>query len=111
VECLKWQAHIALRGLKGIAVRSDVSPEGAVGGRLPNLQLPSKPPGNMDGELLAAHTIPVWIDENMSALDEYEGYQSSECRDESHAWVALLEGDVHAALVRSLAVYAWPLTN
>ncbi|KAH9019130.1 hypothetical protein EDB85DRAFT_2009613 [Lactarius pseudohatsudake] len=98
VECLKWQAHIALRGLRDVPVRWDVSQEGALGGRLPNLQVPSERANDVDGELLAAQSILAWIDEKVGPLDDQEGYKDSESRDESHAWIALLEGDVHAAL-------------
>ncbi|EIM89584.1 uncharacterized protein STEHIDRAFT_91980 [Stereum hirsutum FP-91666 SS1] len=108
VECLKWQAHIALRGLTDVQVRSDVKAEGALGGRLPNLQTPSvltadedgDGDGDVDGEILPAHNIAAWIDERVGLVegDELEGYSSVETKDESHAWVALLEGDVHAAL-------------
>ncbi|KAJ6630545.1 hypothetical protein B0H10DRAFT_833641 [Mycena sp. CBHHK59/15] len=93
VECLKWQAYLALRGLTKIAVRWDISPEGAMGARLPNLHLPS-------GQLLPAQHIPTWVDE---VLDEQErpleGYKDQAALDESRAWVSLLEGDVHAALI------------
>ena len=99
VECLKWQAHIALRGLRNIYVRWDVSQDGAINGRLPNLQTPSERTKDSDGELIAAQDIPTWIDEKVGALDDLEGYKDIESRDESHAWIALLEGDVHAALV------------
>ena len=102
VECLKWQAHIALRGLRNVSVRWDVSQDGALNGRLPNLQTPSERTTNPDGELLAAQDIPTWIDEKLGALDDLEGYKNVESRDESHAWIALLEGDVHAALVSFL---------
>ncbi|KAH9980867.1 hypothetical protein BGW80DRAFT_1162641 [Lactifluus volemus] len=95
IECLKWQAHIALRGFRNFSVRWDISQDGALDGRLPNLQIPS---GDADSTLLAAHNIPTWIDENVGALDELEGYKDVESRDESHAWIALLEGDIHAAL-------------
>ena len=103
VECLKWQAYLALRGLKHIAVRWDISPDGALDQQLPNLQIP--PPAdaiaNLKGELLAAHQIPAWVDERVgSAVDLLEGYKDEAARDESRAWVALLEGNVHAALVR-----------
>ncbi|KAI0041621.1 hypothetical protein FA95DRAFT_1565217 [Auriscalpium vulgare] len=98
VECLKWQAHLALRGIQSIRLRWDVSVDGALGGRLPNLQVPSTKARDAVGELLAAHNIPAWIDEQVGALDELEGYRDVEARDESHAWIALLEGDVHAAL-------------
>ena len=97
VECLKWQAHISLRGIQDVSVRWDISQEGALGGRLPNLQVSSD---HEDGELLAAQSILAWIDEKVGPLDDLEGYKDSESRDESHAWIALLEGDVHAALVR-----------
>ena len=99
VECLKWQAHIALRGLRNTTVRWDVSQDGAINGRLPNLQIPSERTKNPDGDLIAAQDIPTWIDEQVGALDGLEGYKDTESRDESHAWIALLEGDVHAALV------------
>jgi hypothetical protein len=99
VECLKWQAHIALRGLRNISVRWDISQDGALNGRLPNLQTPSERTNDPDGELLAAQDIPTWIDEKVGALDDLEGYKDVGSRDESHAWIALLEGDVHAALV------------
>ncbi|KAI0064445.1 hypothetical protein BV25DRAFT_1822795 [Artomyces pyxidatus] len=98
VECLKWQAHLALRGVSDVIVRWDVASEGALGGRLPNLQIPSKQESDRDGDLLAAHNIPAWIDGAVGALDELEGYVNVQARDESHAWIALLEGDVHAAL-------------
>ena len=102
VECLKWQAHVALRGLQNVSVRWDVSQEGALDGRLPNLQIPSERTNNPDGELLAAQDIPTWMDGKVGALDDLEGYKDVESRDESHAWIALLEGDVHAALVSLL---------
>ncbi|KAJ7219527.1 hypothetical protein GGX14DRAFT_436593 [Mycena pura] len=93
VECLKWQAYLALRGVSKTAVRWDISAEGAMGARLPNLHLP-------DGQLLPAQLIPTWADE---ALDErerpLEGYKDQVALDESRAWVSLLEGDVHAALM------------
>jgi metaxin len=99
VECLKWQAHIALRGLRNISVRWDVSQDGAINGRLPNLQTPSERTKDPGGELIAAQDIPTWMDEKVGALDDLEGYKDIDSRDESHAWIALLEGDVHAALV------------
>jgi metaxin len=102
VECLKWQAHIALRGLRDISARWDISQDGALNGRLPNLQVPSEQTNDPDGELRAAEDIPTWIDEKVGALDDLEGYKDVESRDESHAWIALLEGDVHAALVSLL---------
>ncbi|KZV71158.1 hypothetical protein PENSPDRAFT_578320 [Peniophora sp. CONT] len=101
VECLKWQAHLALRGVHA-QVRWDVDAAGALGGRLPCLQVPSEVAKDKDGELLAAHNIPGWIVENAGEqLGELEGYTNEEARDESRAWIALLEGDVHAALALS----------
>ena len=99
IECLKWQAHIALRGLHDVTVRWDVSQEGALNGRLPNLQIPSERTDNPEGVLLAAEDIPTWMHGKVGALNDLEGYKDVQSRDESHAWIALLEGDVHAALV------------
>ena len=111
VECLKWQAYLALRGLADVAVRWDVAVDGALDARLPNLHVPLKTlPGaseevkaqdDGEGELLPAHLIPEWVDGQVGALDELEGYVDAAARDESRAWVALLEGNVHAALVRT----------
>jgi len=115
VECLKWQAYIALRGLVSIRVRFNVSPDGALESRLPNLHVPysegvlpkddspnKDPKEEQDGELLAAQMIPTWVDAKLgvtSAQDENEGYIDKNARDESRAWVSLLEDVVHAALV------------
>ncbi|PBK78395.1 hypothetical protein ARMSODRAFT_1077960 [Armillaria solidipes] len=93
VECLKWQAYLALRGLDHIAVRTDVDPQGSIDGQLPNL---------WDGaQLLAARELPVWVDSKVDIGndDGLEGYKDEAARDESRAWVALLEGCVHAALL------------
>lgn len=97
VECLKWQAYLALRGLSKIAVRCDIDPQGAMGARLPNLHL-------ANGQLLPAQLIPTWADEVLEEQERpLEGYKDQAALDESRAWVSLLEGDVHAALVRALA--------
>ena len=106
IECLKWQAHIALRGLHEVSVRWDVSQEGALNGRLPNLQIPSEQTNTPDGVLQSAEDIPTWIDGKVGALDDLEGYKDVESRDQSHAWIALLEGDVHAALVSLFQFYS-----
>jgi metaxin len=103
VECLKWQAYLALRGLTQVNVRWNIAPDGGIDGRLPCLHVPT---GNFkddsgEGELLAAHMIPGWTDSKVGEIDELEGYKDATCRDESRAWVALLEGHVHAALVSS----------
>ncbi|KAJ8078968.1 hypothetical protein PM082_013252 [Marasmius tenuissimus] len=115
VECLKWQAYLALRGLKDIQVRTDVNEQGAMDGRLPNLHVslpedlekPDSRPadGVIDDSthLLAAHHIPGWVDAELGhdPLDlPLEGYKDEAAKDESRAWVTLLEGPVHAALVR-----------
>lgn len=120
VECLKWQSYIALRGVKGVELRYDVAVEGCLDGVLPNLHVPlaesslknvpevSRQDGREDGELLPAHGIPVWADTKLgvdSALDPLEGYVNEAARVESRAWVSLLEGVVHAALV---CVYSVP---
>lgn len=104
VECLKWQAYLALRGLKDISVRWDVSADGAIDGRLPNLHVPLDDAKCDDGEgaLLAAHLIPEWVGRHVGELDALEGYADEPARDESRAWVALMEGNVHAALVRMI---------
>jgi metaxin len=110
VESLKWQAYIALRlshrraaaetGVPAdsvVSVRWDVAEEGGVDGRLPSLQ-------TNDRKLLGARSIPEWADKILGedAADPLEGYVDENARDESRAWVSLLEGVVHAALVRSL---------
>ncbi|EPT04092.1 hypothetical protein FOMPIDRAFT_1158188 [Fomitopsis schrenkii] len=100
VECLKWQAYLALRGLSRIQVRWDVTGDGAVDGRLPNLHVPFTE-GDAGGELLATHLIPGWVDGQVGGgQGELEGYADEMARDESRAWVSLMEGHVHAALVR-----------
>lgn len=112
VESLKWQAYLALRGLKSIRVRWDVSPDGAVDGRLPNLHVPLDAPeqervgihGGVDGmgEILPASAIRDWADKRVGDVGELEGYVDEAARDESRAWFSLFEDVIHAALVRSL---------
>jgi metaxin len=121
VECLKWQAYLALRLSYSpqpakVAVRWDVSPSGAVDGRLPNLHAPldtlpqtliapsegkeKKVQDDGEGEVLPARHIPEWVSGRLGEeLGDLEGYRDVEARDESRAWVSLLEGNVHAALV------------
>ncbi|KAI6036504.1 hypothetical protein BKA83DRAFT_5654 [Pisolithus microcarpus] len=99
VECLKWQAYIALRGLTDVAVRWDIPPEGALGGRLPTLHVPGTV---ADGNLLVPEDIPGWVDSQVTTgIDTLDGYKDEHAKDESHAWVSLLEGVVHAALILS----------
>ncbi|KAL0946763.1 hypothetical protein HGRIS_012938 [Hohenbuehelia grisea] len=106
VKCLKWQAYLALRGVTGVQVRYDVAPDGGIDGRLPNLQvsLEGRVASPEDGELLAAHLIPTWVDgwlerHGKKGADPLEGHLDQAAKDESTAWVALLEGQIHAALV------------
>ncbi|EPQ57985.1 hypothetical protein GLOTRDRAFT_103948 [Gloeophyllum trabeum ATCC 11539] len=94
VECLKWQAHVALRGVERVRVRWDVAAAGGVGGRLPSVWVP----GGEGGELIPAHLIPAWVERERGG-EGAEGYRDEAARDESRAWVALLEGTVHAALI------------
>ncbi|KAF8510079.1 hypothetical protein BU17DRAFT_55694 [Hysterangium stoloniferum] len=109
VECLKWQAYIALRGMASIKVRWDIDPAGGVDGRLPCLWIPPLTQDEKDsvsglsrGEVLSARMIPGWADitegEHVWNTD-LEGYIDEQAKDESRAWVALLEGAVHAALL------------
>lgn len=95
VECLKWQAYFALRGLKDVEARWDVSPEAGLDGTLPTLQTP-------DGRLLNAEKMVGWVEATSNTegpRDELEGYVSADVQDESRAWVTLLETVVHAQLV------------
>jgi len=95
VECLKWQAYIALRGVKDVRVRWDVTPDGSVDGRLPSLQ-------TVERTVLGARMIPGWVDEELQTEDDaFEGYRDAASKDESRAWVTLLEGTVHTALTLS----------
>lgn len=113
VECLKWQAYLALRGLTNIKIRSDVKAEGGIDRRLPTLHVPTSESleknealniseHSENGQLLPTHLIPTWVDMKLGVnfnADPLEGYKDEVARDESRAWVALLEGVVHAALV------------
>ncbi|KZV92181.1 hypothetical protein EXIGLDRAFT_81593 [Exidia glandulosa HHB12029] len=78
VDCLAAQALLALLG-KHVALRTDLTAQGAVDGRLPNLQLP-------DGQLLPAHAIANWA----GAPAEV---------DEARAWVSLLRSSIRPALL------------
>jgi metaxin len=96
VECLKWQAYLALRGLTNLRIRTNIHPAGAIDGRLPNLLV-------AQDTLIAAQHIPTWADEQTAPeTDPLEGYKDEEARDESRAWVTLLEKTVHAGLLLSL---------
>ncbi|KAG6837265.1 hypothetical protein H0H93_012270 [Arthromyces matolae] len=88
VECLKWQAYLALRGLK-LLLRTDVNVAGALDARLPNLHADQK-------TLHPAHLIPQWADDNGPPEPDYV---DAAAHDESRAWIALMEGTVHAALL------------
>ncbi|KAG9012079.1 hypothetical protein FRB94_011775 [Tulasnella sp. JGI-2019a] len=96
VECLKWQAYLAFRGVKDLHIRWDIAPEAGLDGRLPTLQLAS-------GKLLGTQKIPTWADEvTEESLDTLEGYINEDAQAESRAWVTLLEGVVHSQLELSL---------
>lgn len=113
IECVKWQAYLALRGIPGgVKVRWDLASEGAVDHRLPNLFLPvpnrlarKEKKDGLKGELLESKRISSWVDGEIGKAtggdenDEVlEGYKDESARDESKAWMTLLEGDVYAAL-------------
>jgi hypothetical protein len=101
VQSLQSQAYIALRGLTHIAIRSDVSQQGAIDGKLPNLHLPG--PGQ---QLLPSHRIPEWVDGVVNLPNHpFQGYKDQNTMDESKAWLSLMQGTVHAALVRSPLFY------
>ncbi|KZO95884.1 hypothetical protein CALVIDRAFT_598931 [Calocera viscosa TUFC12733] len=87
VECLKWQAWLALRGV-AVTLRWDVHPDGGVDGKLPTLHLPNN-------TLHAAHLIPSAL--SIASLP-HEGYASAESELESKAFLALLESTLHKAL-------------
>ncbi|KAG6889817.1 hypothetical protein C0995_014294 [Termitomyces sp. Mi166 len=88
VECLKWQAYLALRAVP-VRLRTDIHPAGALGRRLPNLHADPD-------TLLPAHLIPQWADQHAPPEPDY---LHPAARDESRAWIALLERTVHAALL------------
>lgn len=97
IECLKWQAYIALRGLSNILVRWDIPPDAGIDGHLPNLCTYSESMG--DYELLDRKMIPGWVDTQVS-VEGLDGFNDEEAKLESEAWISLLEGTVHAAVVR-----------
>jgi len=99
---------MALRGINDVLVRWDIDPAGGVDGRLPSLWLPSEQEKEKGsgayGEVLSARLIPGWADEVLGEhvwSSELEGYVDEQAKDESRAWVSLLEGAVHAALASS----------
>jgi metaxin len=95
IECLKWQAYLALHGLTSISVRWDVAPDGCIDGQLPNLHTPEKD----GGQLLAAHGIPSWTESHVGEEDSLHGYRDQLAKDESSAWVSVLESKIYPALV------------
>ena len=97
IECLKWQTYIALRGVLNISVRWDLPPCAGVDGHLPNLCIYSK--STEDYELLDSKRIPGWVDTRVP-VDGLDGFDDEETKLESEAWISLLEGTVHAAVVR-----------
>jgi len=96
IECLKWQAYIALRGLSNISVRWDLPPDAGIDGHLPNLCVYSE--SVADYELLDRKMIPGWVDTQVPA-DGLDGFDDEGAKLESEAWISLLEGMVHAALI------------
>jgi len=97
IECLKWQAYIALRGLPKIAVRWDLPPSAGIDGHLPNLCTYSE--AAADYELLDSKLLPGWVDTQVP-VDGLDGFNDEGAKLESEAWISLLEGTIHAALVR-----------
>lgn len=104
VECLKWQAYLALRGLTNVALRWDIAADGAIEGRLPNLQVPLEGSKDGGGQLLPPTLIADWVDGQVGESGALDGYVDDGAKDESRAWVSLLEGNIHAALVRTLLI-------
>ena len=102
IECLKWQAYISLRGLPSIAVRWDLPPSAGIDGHLPNLCTYSE--AAADYELLDSKLIPGWVDTQVP-VDGLDGFNDDEAKLESEAWISLLEGTVHAAVVRRTYPY------
>lgn len=112
IECVKWQAYLTLRGFN-VNLRWDLAAEGALDGKLPNLYivpsttvLENQRNGDFQtcrlrGELLESKRIPSWVSSDVAIpLGDpiLEGYKDEEARNESRAWISLLEGDIHSAL-------------
>lgn len=103
------EVRVPLTLVAQIFVRWDIATDGGIDGRLPCLHVPfdgeelktETATGDADGEgeLLAARMIPGWVDGRLGEINELEGFRDADAKDESRAWVALLEGGVHAALV------------
>jgi metaxin len=103
VECLKWQAYIALKqwntnesDRKSVKVSWDVSPAAGVDGVLPTLCIRRHKPksGQLEWNFLGPKGIAEWIDGPVELKEK-----DTQFNDEMEAWVQLLEGDVHDALV------------
>ncbi|KAF8333952.1 uncharacterized protein EI90DRAFT_490185 [Cantharellus anzutake] len=92
VVCLKWQAYLVLRGVRGVQLRWDISDDGAINGRLPSLHLPN-------GDLLGSGRLPSWADDVQgSNVDPLEGFKNTDLKHESRAWASLLDRNIQAAL-------------
>ncbi|KZT58991.1 hypothetical protein CALCODRAFT_516407 [Calocera cornea HHB12733] len=100
VECLKWQAWLALRGAV-VSLRWDVHPDGGVDGKLPTLQLPNN-------TLYPAHSMPSAL--SIASLP-HEGYASADAELESKAFLALLESTLHKALFPAENPRKGPITG
>jgi metaxin len=105
VECLKWQAYIALRprdtsegDRKGVKVNWNMSPAAGVDGMLPTLCIQRHNPkvNRREWKFLGPKGIAEWIDGPVELREKDNVF-----RDEMEAWIQLLEGDIHDALVCS----------
>ena len=80
-------------------MRWDLSPDAGIDGHLPNLCTYSE--SAADYELLDRKMIPGWVDTQVPA-DGLDGFNDEEAKLESGAWISLLEGTIHAAVVRTV---------
>ena len=79
-------------------MRWDLPPCAGIDGHLPNLAR-AYSESAADCELLDSKRIPGWIDAQVS-VDGLDGFDDEETKLESDAWISLLEGTVHSAVVR-----------
>ena len=85
-------------------MRWDLTPDAGIDGHLPNLCTYSE--SAEDYELLDRKMIPCWVDTQVPA-DGLDGFNDEEAKLESKAWISLLEGTIHAAVV----CRAWSLLS
>jgi len=102
VECLKWQAYIALRprdtsegDRKDVKVCWDLGSAAGVDGQLPTfcIRRHNSKTGRREWKFLGPKGIAEWID-GPAELQE----KDSPFSDEMEAWIQLLEGDIHDAV-------------